>query len=136
MGMQERLKDAMNSHDPERMASLFMDGYDSVQPLHPGRAFIGRAQVLANWTRVFQGVPDFTAELVASSIDGDVEWAEWDWRGHHVDGAPFAVRGVSILEAHDGLVVRMRLYLEPVDMSGSDIDDAVQELYRPPGGEG
>jgi hypothetical protein len=136
MSMQERLRDAINSHDAERMASLFLDGYDSVQPLHPGRAFVGRAQVLANWSAVFAGVPDFTAELVASSVDGDVEWGEWDWRGHHVDGAPFAVRGVTILESHDGLVVRMRLYLEPVDTSGEDINESVQELYRPPSTDG
>ena len=131
-GMLERLRDAMNSHDPERMASLFADSYESYQPLHPARGFSGRAQVRTNWTSVFEGVPDFTAELLASSIDGQVEWGEWDWRGRYVDGSPFAMRGVVILRQHDGLVVHMRLYLEQVDERDDDIDSAVQELYKPP----
>jgi ketosteroid isomerase-like protein len=128
----ERLRDAMNSHDAQRMASLFADDYESVQPAHPARGFGGSTQVLSNWTSVFEGVPDFTAELVASAVDGDTEWTEWDWRGHHTDGAPFAMRGVVIMVARDGLVARMRLYLEPVEVDGGDIDVAVQELYGAP----
>jgi ketosteroid isomerase-like protein len=130
--MHERLRDATNSHDAEQMASLFADDYRSSQPLHPRRAFGGRAQVLENWTSVFEGVPDFTSELVASSSDGESEWGEWDWRGHHPDGSPFAMRGVIILVVRDGLIAAARLYMEPVDVEGGDIDAAVQELYQPP----
>ena len=122
----------MNSHDAEQMASLFSDGYESSQPVHPGRAFSGRVQVLANWRSVFQGVPDFTAELVASAVDGGVEWGEWDWRGQHADGSPFAMRGVIVLYVRDGLVAQARLYVEPVDLGDDDIDRAVQVTYRPP----
>jgi hypothetical protein len=46
--------------------------------VHPGRDFVGRAQVLQNW------------------------------------------------------VVEGRLYMEPVEVDGGDIDVAVQELYKPP----
>ncbi|GAA1966795.1 nuclear transport factor 2 family protein [Microbacterium deminutum] len=134
-GMLERFLDAMNSHDAERMASLFADDYESFQPLHPARGFSGQAQVLSNWTSVFEGVPDFTAELLASAVDGEVEWAEWDWRGHHTDGSEFAMRGVVIMVTHDGVVTRMRLYLEPVEIGGGDIDAAVEELYKPPSRE-
>jgi len=130
--MLERLRDAMNSHDAERMASLFSESYESSQPLHPARAFSGRAQVLANWRSVFEGVPDFTAELVASAVDGAVEWGEWDWRGRHADGSPFAMRGVIVLHARDGLVAQARLYMEPVEVGDEDIDRAVQGLYRAP----
>lgn len=125
----------MNSHDAQRRAALFADDYVSVQPLHPGRDFTGRAQVLANWTSVFEGVPDFTAELLASSVDGDIEWGEWDWRGRYVDGSPFAMRGVTICRSRDGLTADMRLYLEPLDTGFDDIDEAVQQLYRPPGAD-
>jgi ketosteroid isomerase-like protein len=127
-----RLRDAMNSHDPEQMASLFADDYQSTQPIHPSRAFGGRAQVLANWSAVFEGVPDFSAELVASSVDGDTEWGEWNWRGEHADGSAFAMRGVTILVVHDGLIAEGRLYMEPVDEGGGDIDAAVEDLYNPP----
>jgi hypothetical protein len=127
-----RLRDATNSHDARRVASLFAENYRSVQPLHPGRAFGGRAQVFENWSSVFQGVPDFTSELVASSVDGDTEWGEWDWRGHHADGSTFAMRGITVLIVRDDLVAEARLYMEPVDPRGEDIDAAVQELYKPP----
>ncbi|WP_243073955.1 nuclear transport factor 2 family protein [Microbacterium sp. SS28] len=128
----ERLRDATNAHDPQRMASLFAYDYESSQPAHPARAFRGREQVLANWTAVFRGVPDFAAELMAAAVDGDTEWGEWDWRGRYTDGAAFAMRGVVILTARDGLISRMRLYVEPVDGGDDDIDAAVRDLYRPP----
>lgn len=131
-GMLDRLRDAANSHDADGMASLFAEDYQSAQPLHPSRGFSGRAQVLANWTSVFDGVPDFTADLVASSADGETEWGEWDWRGRHTDGSPFAMRGVTILVVRDGLIAEMRLYMEPVEVGGGQIDVAVRELYKPP----
>ena len=122
----------MNSHDAPLMASLFADDYQSAQPLHPSRAFGGRAQVLANWTSVFEGVPDFASELVASSVDGETEWGEWDWRGQHTDGSPFAMRGVTIVVVRDGLIAEARLYMEPVELGDGDIHVAVQQLYKPP----
>jgi ketosteroid isomerase-like protein len=130
--MLERLRDATNAHDADRLASLFATDYRSAQPIHPGRGFGGSAQVLDNWSSVFEGVPDFRAELIASTVDGDTEWGEWSWRGHHVDGSPFAMRGVTIFVTHDGLVAEGRLYMEPVEADGGDIESAVQELYRPP----
>jgi ketosteroid isomerase-like protein len=129
---QERLMEAQNSHDAEAMAALFAEDYLSAQPLHPGRGFGGRAQVLANWTSVFEGIPDFSTELVAASVDGHTEWGEWVWRGHHTDGSPFEMRGVTILVIRDGFVAEGRLYMEPVEVSGGDIEEAVRELYKPP----
>jgi ketosteroid isomerase-like protein len=127
----ESLIEAQNAHDAERLAASFTDDYRSEQPTHPGRAFSGRGQVLQNWTSVFAGVPDFRAELVASCRDGDVEWGEVHWRGHHVDGTTFAMRGVIIATIHDGKIAAARLYVEPVEQSGTDIDASVEQLYRP-----
>jgi hypothetical protein len=56
--MLERLRDAQNAHDAKQMAALFADDYASSQPVHPGRAFVGPAQVLQNWTAAFEGVSD------------------------------------------------------------------------------
>ena len=124
----------MNAHDARRLASLCAQDYRSAQPLHPGRGFGGRAQVLENWSSVFDGVPDFTSELLASSQGGDIEWGEWYWHGHHVDGLPFAMCGVTIFVVHDGLFAEGRLYMEPLEADGGDIEAAVQELYKPPPG--
>ncbi len=128
----EQLRDAVNAHDAHRLASLFAEDYRSAQPLHPGRGFGGSDQVLENWVSVFDGVPDFSSELLAVSVDGETEWGEWHWHGHHVDGSSFAMRGVTIFVVRDGAVVEGRLYMEPVETDGGDIEAAVQELYRPP----
>jgi ketosteroid isomerase-like protein len=131
--MVERLAQAWNSHDAAAVAALCAPDYVSDQPVHPSRRFIGRGQVLANWTAVFEGVPDFRAELVASSMDGDTEWGEWNWTGRHTDNSPFAMRGITIFLVRDGLITGGRLYMEPVDPADDDIAAAVQELYRSPG---
>ena len=65
-------------------------------------------------------------------MDGNTEWGEWSWRGHHLDGSPFAMRGVTIFMIRNGLVTEGRLYMEPIEAGGEDIAAAVQELYRPP----
>lgn len=127
----ERITEAQNAHDAQGMAALFDEDYVSAQPVHPGRAFKGRTQVYANWSAVFQGVPDFHAELVGFSSQGETEWGELDWRGRYRDGSPFAMRGVVILTIRDHLIAEGRLYMEPVDQGGDDIDAAVEELYKP-----
>ncbi len=89
-----------------------------------------------NWTSVFSGVPDFTAELIVSATTGDgVEIGEWRWRGTHTDGSPFAMRGVTMMGIEDEKIAWGRLYMEVVERDGADIDQMVQEAYRPPGPE-
>jgi ketosteroid isomerase-like protein len=122
---------ALNSRDPRAVADLFAEDYRSAQPAHPGREFVGCAQVLENWTSVFDGVPDFSARLVSGTQDGETVTSEWDWSGTHVDGSPFAMRGVIVLVLRDDLIAEGRLYMEAVDEVQSTIDEAVQELYRP-----
>ena len=51
-----------------------------------------------------------------------------------MDGSPFEMRGVTIFVVRDGLVAAGRLYMEPVETDGEDIDAAVQDLYKPPPG--
>ena len=128
----ERLRESQNAHDAAGMAALFAEDYDSQQPVHPARAFGGRAQVLQNWTAVFSGVPDFVSELVSFTVAGDTEWAEWYWHGQHVDGSHFAMRGVTIMVISNDQISAARLYMEPVEAGSEDIDAAVQELYKPP----
>jgi ketosteroid isomerase-like protein len=61
-----RLVAAVNAHDLDAAASLFHEDYRSEQPAHPGRAFVGRAQMRANWEAMFAGIPDFHAEICRS----------------------------------------------------------------------
>ena len=124
-----RLRDAVNGHDADGMAALFASDYRSEQPAHPNRGFGGHDQVAANWSRMFAGVPDMTAEVIADAADGDTSWSEWEWRGHHPDGSDFHMRGVVVMGLRDvGAIAWARLYMEPVEQGGAAIDEAVGQL--------
>ena len=97
---------ALTSRDAEQLAALFAEDYDSRQPAHPDRAFTGRAQVRANWSAIFSGVPDFTAELLSAGTDGETFWSEWAWRGTHEDGSRLDMAGVIVLGLREGLIAR------------------------------
>jgi ketosteroid isomerase-like protein len=128
-----RLGAAINSHDIDTFVALFAPGYRSEQPVHPARAFQGVDQVRENWTAVFAGIPDITAELLAAATTGDgVEMGEWHWQGTHLDGSPFAMRGAVVVGVEDGRISWGRLYMEPVEQEGAGIDEMVRETYRPP----
>jgi ketosteroid isomerase-like protein len=118
---------ALESRDADRLAALFTEDYDSRQPAHPDRAFVGREQVRTNWTAIFAGVPDFTAELLGSTRDGDTVWTEWAWHGTRADGGRLEMAGVMVLGLRDGLIGWARLYVEDVDR-GAGIEAAVEHI--------
>jgi hypothetical protein len=118
----ERLEAAMNAHDIDAFVALFAPDYDSAQPAHPDRAFTGSEQVRANWSEIFAGVPDFRAELLRSSSDGDTLWTEWEWTG-----AGLHMAGVIVFGVRDERFAWARLYVEPVEQ-GEGIEAAVREM--------
>jgi ketosteroid isomerase-like protein len=122
-----RLQRALNAHDLERLVDCFHDQVVSEQPVHPSRAFRGRAQVEKNWARLFAAFPDLDATLVRSAVDGDVVWAEWDWRAHRPDGGRADMRGVTVLGVEDCRIDWVRFYVEPVEQDGAGIDAAISE---------
>ena len=133
----ERLAAMMNEHDLPKAVALIHQDYRSEQPAHPGRAFVGRAQMEANWRAMFDGIPDFHAQLVRSVQDGETVWTEWHWTGNRRDGEPFEVRGVTLFEVQHEQIVAGRLYLEDVDRHDDRIEDVVEELSgRRPQGAG
>ena len=67
----ERLYLAMNRHDLGAFLDCFDPNYRSEQPAHPNRGFGGREQVEKNWSALFEGIPDFHAELLATATEGD-----------------------------------------------------------------
>ncbi|MET0976848.1 MAG: nuclear transport factor 2 family protein [Leifsonia sp.] len=124
----EKLIAAVNAHDLDAMVALFDPHYDSRQPAHPGRAFVGRSQVRANWAAMFAGVPDFRCETGRIVEDGDTTWCEWAWLGTHADGRPFEMRGVALFLIVDRLIAAGTLYVEEVEAEEVGIDEAVESL--------
>ncbi len=124
----ERLGDAINQHDLDALAACFAPDYASEFPAHPDRAFRGHAQMRKNWAQIFGGVPDIAATLLRSAAAGDTAWGEWDWRGTRADGAPFAMRGVTVVGVQDDRITWARMYMEPVEVSGAGADAAIQRV--------
>jgi ketosteroid isomerase-like protein len=123
-----RLVAAQNAHDIDAFVDCFTHDYASRQPAHPDRAFMGTDQVRKNWTAMFAGVPDFSAELLDSVVDGDTAWGELEWRGTKRDGSPLHSRGVIIGTVRNGRLCAARLYMSDVEQSGRGIDAAVERL--------
>jgi len=123
----DRLAEALRSRDADRLAALFTEDYDSRQPAHPDRAFRGREQVRTNWTAIFAGLPDFTADLLGASRDGDTVWTEWAWHGTRASAEPMEMAGVMVLGLRDDLISWARLYVEEVEV-GAGIDAVVEHI--------
>ena len=124
----DRLTAAMNAHDLDAVAGVIHEDYRSEQPTHPGRAFAGRDQMLANWEAMLAGIPDFRAEICRSVQDGDTTWTEWRWSGTRSDGNAFEMRGVTLFKVAGGQIVAGRLYLEDVERDVVGIEQAVEDL--------
>jgi ketosteroid isomerase-like protein len=133
----QRLAALMNEHDLERASALFHQDYRSEQPAHPGRAFVGRAQMHANWSAMFEGVPDFHSEIIRSVQEGETTWTEWRWTGSHGDGEPFHMHGITLFEVQQGQIVAGRLFMEEVERDDTGIEEVVEQLsgLRPHGTE-
>jgi ketosteroid isomerase-like protein len=120
-----RLAAATNAHDIEALVSCFAADYRNETPAHPTRGFRGAEQVRRNWTQLFAGVPDLTARVLATAIDGDTVWSEWEMSGHRRDGTVHRMRGVIIFGVREDRAASARFYLEPVDESGDSVDAAI-----------
>jgi ketosteroid isomerase-like protein len=125
--MVDRLVQATNDHDLEALVACFAEDYENETPAHPARGFRGRGLVRRNWEQIFTFVPDLRAEVMQTAVDGDVVWTEWEMTGTRRDGSPHCMRGVVIFSVGDGVARSARFYLEPVDLSGGTVEDAVRE---------
>lgn len=120
-----RLAAATNAHDIDALVACFADDYLNETPAHPSRGFRGADQVRKNWTRLFGAMPDLTARVLATAVNGDTEWSEWMMSGQRPDGTTHVMRGVIIFGVRDRTAAWARFYLEPVDQSGDDVGLAV-----------
>ena len=132
----ERLHQAMNRHDLEGLLACIDPAYRSEQPAHPNRGFGGREQVEQNWAALFDGIPDFHAQLLATATEGQTLWSEWHWTGTRANEAPLDVRGVTLFTVENGRIVSGRLYMEEVEEAGGNIDEAVRRLAEGTRSEG
>jgi ketosteroid isomerase-like protein len=124
--MLSALERATNDHDLGALVDCFATDYRNETPAHPARGFRGRDQVRTNWRQIFAGVPDLRARVLRSAVEGHTVWSEWEMSGTRRDGADHLMRGVVIFEVEEGRASSARFYLEPVDHSATDVDQAVR----------
>ena len=121
----ERLVRATNDHDLDALVGCFAPDFRNETPVHPSRGFSGSAQVRKNWSQIFGGVPDLTAE-VRWTVDDNTVWSEWEMRGTRRDGSPHLMRGVAIFRVAGDQFSSCRFYVDPVDAAGGTVDQAVR----------
>ena len=102
--------DAWNSHDVDRLMSLFADDcvFDaSSGPESHGSRFEGREQVRAAFAEVLESMPDANwgggRHFVLSD---DYGVSEWRLTGTRLDGTRIDVLGCDFLTVRDGNIVR------------------------------
>jgi hypothetical protein len=123
----QRLQQAINDHDLDRIAACFTPDYESDQPAHPDRSFRGTEQLRKNWSQILGGLPDLTAELKRWAMNGQEVWTEWEWRGTRRDGNPSLMRGVTVQGLHGDSIAWVNFYMEPVEESGAGVEQAISE---------
>src|SRR3954469_10038231 len=121
-----RLERATNAHDVNAVVACFAADYRNETPAHPERGFTGRDQVRRNWEQIFAAMPDISAKILRSAVNGDEVWSEWEHRGTRRDGSAHLMRGVIIFGLAHELLSWARFYLEPVQDDGGNVDAAVR----------
>jgi len=125
-GVLARLERATNAHDLNALVACFATDYRNDTPAHPERGFTGREQVRRNWEQIFAAIPDLTARVLRSAVNGGEVWSEWEHRGTRRDGSAHVMRGVVIFGVGRGLLTWARFYLEPIQEGGENVDAAVR----------
>ena len=100
---------AWNSHNPDKMLSLFTDDivYEDVAF---GEVSHGSAELRKFAASEFDGVPDLELKLLRADIHGGHGTIEWMFsgtdKGVYKTGKKFSVRGVSVIDMRDGKISR------------------------------
>jgi ketosteroid isomerase-like protein len=101
---------AWNSHDIDRLMSLFADdcGFEASGGPEPyGRRFVGRAQVRTAFADVFDSMPDANwSDGRHFAISDDYGVSEWRLTGTLRDGGRVDVLGCDFLTVRDSKIVR------------------------------
>ncbi|MFC7674061.1 nuclear transport factor 2 family protein [Mycolicibacterium sp. GCM10028919] len=110
----DRLREAIDSGDPARVADCFTADFRAELPHHPERSFTGAQRVQANWTAIFARAPHLTAKVLRTAVNGPEIWSEWEVTGVDTAGAPVRFAGPVIVTTRDGRINWARFYLDPV----------------------
>ncbi|OZM76247.1 nuclear transport factor 2 family protein [Pseudonocardia sp. MH-G8] len=111
----ERLREAINSHDPQRIADCFTPDYRAEVPHRPSESFVGSEHVAINWEAILSRLPDIQARVLRRAEAGGELWSEWEMTGTGPGGVPTVLCGPAIMTVvREGRIAATRFYLSPV----------------------
>ena len=121
MSLAEQLKDAWDSHDPERVAALYAEGGVREEFLINHSVLTGRAEIARQAGGYMHAVPDCVLDIrrVVQTTDGGFT-VEWTWSGTHaneIEGLPalgqrVELQGTTIYDMEGDLIARENLYCD------------------------
>jgi steroid delta-isomerase-like uncharacterized protein len=103
---------AINSHDVEKLASLFTEDcfYEDVAL---GGVMHGSEAVKTGYASFFTHIPDFHIELKSLFIADTWGCCEWVMTGTSTSGKSFSTRGATINELQGARIKRNSDYYDP-----------------------
>lgn len=123
----ERLRQALNRHDPAALADCLTTDYVGTHPAHPELDTCGRDAACQRWAVTFACLPDLRADLLRWACADDVVWTEWLFTARAEEGPGYRAGGVMIFGLADDRLAWVRAYNEPQPIVGPDWDKAFAE---------
>jgi hypothetical protein len=75
-------------------------------------------------------MPDLQARLLTLIDHSETASVEWEWTGTQAGGSAFDWPGVCIFGVRNERIIWSRLYMEPVEETGANIDATVGEMTQ------
>lgn len=121
MGLGDALKQAWDSHEPQRVAALYEEGGVREEFILPRARLDGRAAIAEQVGMYMMAVPDCRLDIrrEVAADDGTVT-VEWTWGGTHtgdIEGWPargerVVLHGVGVYDMAGELIRRENIYAD------------------------
>jgi ketosteroid isomerase-like protein len=110
--------DAFNAHDLDAIMEFFSDDCELCMPRGKepwGTRYAGKGAVREGLAARFTGIPDVHYGEDSHRVAGDLGVSTWLLTGTAKTGDQIRVRGVDLLEFHEGKVIRKDSYWKIVE---------------------
>jgi hypothetical protein len=114
----DRLRHAIDSHDPRRVADCFTADYRAEVPHRPAEGFVGSDRIAANWTAIFARLPHLHARVLRRAVAGPEIWSEWEMAASDAADAPVLLGGPVVMTTRGGRIAWARFYVGPIAPAG------------------
>lgn len=111
------LVEAYNRKDEDAIATLYADDVTYWSTL--SGSCVGKGAVLDHVRELFRTLPDEQMEPEVVVTDGETTVVEFVSRGTGPGGAAYEIRFTEVMEAPEGLLTDIKVYLDPDEVSAA-----------------